>query len=164
MKGKKFRLRILLPLALICVLTAVAVSGDNITSSDPLVSLSYLNSTFQTKILEEMQSSVNKEIAKLEERLQKRADGISAAISSQSAAVPTHSTATIPAGSSYSVPGGSEFLFLSGAVNAAGNGLTDLTDGVAVSAQGTLTVHHLYSASAPVTLKAGTASKIMIRK
>ena len=93
MKKKFLRLRVLIPAAAVCILTmAMAVaSGSNITSSDPLVSLSYLNGTFKTQILSQVQSVINTESAKLDSKLLQRINGVKTASVTQSVPTATHS-------------------------------------------------------------------------
>ena len=166
MKKKFLRLRVLIPVAAVCILTmAMAVaSGSNITSSDPLVSLSYLNGTFKTQILSQVQSVIDTESAKLDSKLLQRINGVKTASVTQSVPTATHTSANIAANASYIVPGGSEFVFLSGTAVTSASGLTDLTDGTAVAAQGELQINHLYSSASSVTIRATAASRILIRK
>ena len=125
--------RILLPAILVLVLVAamLAVSGSNITSSDPLISLSYLTGTFQNNILSQIQSKITAESSKLQSTFQQRINGMSTASGMQTAASATHTAATVPAGSSYTVPTNSEVLFLSGTATVTSAGLADVTDALA---------------------------------
>lgn len=163
---KKFSLRILLPAILVAVLVAgmLAVSGSNITSSDPLVSLSYLTGTYKTEIMSGVQAAIDQKASQVEKTLNGRISGITSASGFQPAVTATHSTANIPAGSSYTVPGNAEFLFLSGSVAAGGAGLVDLTEGTVVAIGAELTANHLYTATASVILRAGQTARILIRK
>ena len=163
---KKFSLRILLPAILVTALIAgmLAVSGSNITSSDPLISLSYLTGTFQNNIMSQIQSKITAESSKLQTTFQQRVNGMNSASGAQAAASATHTSASIPAGSSYTVPANSEVLFLSGAATVTSAGLTDVTEGAAVSIGGDMTVNHLYAATSSVILRAGQTARILIRK
>lgn len=166
MKKNILRLRVLIPAAVVCVLTlAMAMaSGSNITSSDPLVSLSYLNGTFKTQTLSEAQTAISTQSTQLETKLTQRINGVKTAAATQPAATATHTTVNIAANSSYVVPSGSEFLFLSGEAVAVAAGLSDLTDGTIVGAQGALQVNHLYAATTSVNIKATSSARILIRK
>lgn len=164
MKKKALRLRLLIPAAAICVLIMVMAAASNITTSDPLVSLSYLNGTLKNQMLNELQTAMNSKSAELEARLTQRINGVRISSSTQSAAAATHNSVGISANSSYIVPSGSEFLFVSGAAAVQSAGLSDLTDGSSVAVQGELLVNHLYTATTSVTIKAAESSRILIRK
>lgn len=164
MKKNALRLRFLLPAALACVLVMVMATASNITTTDPLVSLSYLNGTIKNQLISDMEKSVESKASSLDVKLQQRVNGVKTAVISQSNAAVTHSSVNIPANSSYSVPNGSEFLFITGNTAVQTAGLSDLTDGKAVSAQEQLVANHLYTATASVTIKASEPSRILIRK
>lgn len=164
MKKKALRLRFIIPAAVICVLVIVMAAASNITSSDPLVSLSYLNGTLKNQMLTELQTAINTKSTELEAKLTQRINGVRISSPTQSAASATHNSVGISANSSYTVPSGSEFLFVSGAAAVQSAGLSDLTDGVSVAVQGELLANHLYTATASVTIKASEATRILIRK
>lgn len=164
MKKKALRLRLLIPSAVICVLVVVMAAASNITSSDPLVSLSYLNGTLKNQMITELQTTMNAKAAELDAKLSQRISGIKTSSSPQSSFSATHNSVGIPANSSYIVPSGSEFLFISGVAAAQAAGLSDLTDGTSVAIQGELVANHLYTATASVTVKASETARILIRK
>lgn len=166
MKKNRFGLRFLIPGAVVCVLMfgMLIASGSNVTSSDPLVSLSYLTGTFQTQILTDIQSKISTQASQLESKLTQRVNGVKTASGTTASVTSTHTTANVAANSVYTVPTGSEFLFLSGSAVVNVAGLTDLTEGTAVGVGSELVVNHLYAATSSVNFKASDASKILIRK
>lgn len=163
---KKLSLRVIIPAAVVLVLlgTMAAVSGSNITSSDPLISLSYLTGVFQNRIMQQVDSKVSTESSKLQSTFDRRLSGMGTASGMQAAATATHTSANIPAGSSYTVPANGEVLLLSGDAVVNSAGLTDMTDGVTVSIGGEMTVNHLYTATASVVIRSQSGARILIRK
>ena len=148
---------------LILLLLSVLAMGDDLGSDDPLISLSYLTGTYETKLKESFEQTLKTHEDSVAERWEKY--GLDApAAAPTSAAVTTHTAATIPIGSSYVVPEGAEFLMEQGQLNAAVSGLVDTTLGTEVPASGALTVYHLYVASSAVNLMASEDSVILIRK
>ena len=138
----------------------LVVSGENIGSEDPLISLSYLTGTYEKSLSEKITQAASAEGQKLSGKL----DGYAAGASSQQSVSATHTKVEIPQGSSYVVPAGSEFLMLSGNVLTVAAGLTDTTDGVSVPASGVVSVNHLFVAGQSVTLTAAERTEILIRK
>ena len=167
MSRRKRVMRLAVPAVVVCVLVfvMVAASGSNITSSDPLISLSYLTGPFKTQLLDDVQTALRTETDLLSDRLERYATGVKRAITtSSSSVVTTHTTAAIPSNSSYWISSGSEFLVLSGSISATAAGLTDVTEGTAVSAGSALTQYHLYTAAAGLNIKASDSAKILLRK
>lgn len=159
-------LKIFVLAAAICALFVlmVSVSGANVTSNDPLISLSYLTGSFRTQMLDEMKQIVREETAAVTERFSERISAMKAALSSQVDTTSTHSSVTVPSGSSYLIPSGAEFLLLSGDLSTLGTGLTDTTLGTAVGERAVLSVNHLFVAGGPVTVQATTEARILLRK
>ena len=166
MRKRKFSLRRLIPVAVVLVLiTAMAVvSGSNITSSDPLVTLSYLNGTYKQQILQDVQTAMGSRASQLEAVLNQRIAAFQRTSGTSGAAATTHSAVSIPANGSYVVPAYGEFLFLSGAATAKAAGLTDLTAGTAVAIGESLQVNHLYSATTSVAIQTTETARILIRR
>ena len=166
MRKRKFSLRRLIPVAVVLVLiTAMAVvSGSNITSSDPLVTLSYLNGTYKQQILQDVQTAMGSRASQLEAVLNQRIAAFQRTSGTPGTAATTHSAVSIPANGSYVVPAYGEFLFLGGAATAKAAGLTDLTAGTAVAIGESLQVNHLYSATTSVAIQTTETARILIRR
>lgn len=166
MKNRKAPLRVLVPAAAVCVLILAMVfaSGSNVTSTDPLVTVSYLTGNFKNQIMQQVQAAVDTKAAQLENTLTQRITAFQRAGSTQAAAAATHTAVPIAANASYVAPMNSEFLFLSGSAVAKGAGLSDLTTGSVVAIGETLQQSHLYAATTAVTIQASEAARILIRK
>lgn len=148
----------------LAVVLGSVVHGDNITSSDPLISLSYLNGIFKTDLMAEVGDTIDGEVEKLNGDLTKKISGVRDAIGHVSSPAATHSTVTVTGGSAQAVSSGSEFLLLSGSATADEAGLLDVTTGLTVAKGEALLENHLYIASARVSVRAETTTKLLVRK
>ena len=138
--------------------------GDNITSTDPLISLSYLENVFKTQLLGEVQETIDDELGSIRTEMTRKINGIRNNTAGQSGASTTHNTQNISKNSAYSVSSGAEFLLISGSATVEESGLTDITTGEAVPAGSALVENHLYVAAGKVILKSEESAKILIRK
>ncbi len=165
MERKKRLLRFgLLGGLLAVLLLAVSVIGADNTASDPLVSLGYLNGSYRSSILSELNEKLRAALATHTEKLNKQIEAVGTAANRQQNVQPTHTTVTIAASTSYTAPSGSEFLVLSGVLDCGSPTLTDTAAGTRLSAGELLNVNHLYVATASTVLRASETAQILIRK
>ena len=150
-------------LAVVLVL-AVSVFGEEGATSDPLVSLGYLNGSYRSAILSDLDTKVRQEISALSEKLTKQIEAVKPSSAQNKTVQPTHTTVTIGASTAYTAPTGSEFLVLSGALSCGSATLTDTASGTRVNAGDALEVNHLYVATAATVLRASATAQILIRK
>ena len=148
--------------AILC-LTAV-VYGVN-TSSDPLVTLSYLTGSYKAGILSDVNTAVAAESRQLSTEFSQQVSDLKAALPSLSPAAAENDfrTVDLAAGQTVSVSAGGEVLMLSGSAAASDAGLTDTTAGSSVSAGGALTANHLYVAAADCTIRASGSAKLLVK-
>lgn len=156
-------------IALVLVITcagAVALTaiGANSTSTDPLVSLSYLNSIFKEQLLGDVQNTVNAEVSSLEAELYQNIYHALNSHGSYGNEAPTHETATFTEGMTFQIPAGADFLLISGKTSPKESGLTDSTLGESVAVGTPLVENHLYIATAPVYLQATTTVTILLSR
>ena len=152
--------------ALLCVAAVLVpvVSGDNITSSDPLISLSYLNGIFKTDLLSSVSDTIDDEVEKLDGELTTKINGVRDAIGNVPAPAATHSSVTVSSGSSYTVSAETEFLLISGSAKAKEAGLLDVTTGSTVAQGEELLENHLYIAVSRTGVLAEGTVKLLVRK
>ena len=146
------------------MILAVSVFGAEGASSDPLVSLGYLNGSYRTKILSELDTKLRQEVSSLSEKLTKQIDAVRTSAAQHTTVQPTHTTVTIGASTSYTAPAASEFLVLSGVLDCGSATLTDTASGTRLAAGELLEVNHLYVATASTVLRATETAQILIRK
>lgn len=146
------------------LLLAGSVIGADDTASDPLVSLGYLNGTYRSSILSELNEKLRSELGAHTEKLNKQIEAVGTAANRQQSVQPTHTTVTIAASTSYTAPSGSEFLVLSGVLDCGSATLTDTAAGTRLNAGELLSVNHLYVATASTVLRASETAQILIRK
>ncbi len=166
---KKNKISISWVVALVLVVScmgAVALTaiGANSTSTDPLVSLSYLNSIFKERLMEDVRYTVESEVSSLEAELDQSIYYALNSFGSSNSVTPTHETATIPEGSSFQIPAGADFLLISGTAAPKESGLTDTTLGQGVAVGTPLVENHLYVASVPVYLQAKTTVTVLLSR
>ncbi len=166
-KKNKISISWIVALALVVsCMGAVALSaiGANSTSTDPLVSLSYLNGIFKDRLMEDVRYTVESEVSSLEAELDQNIYNALNAYGSSNSETPTHETATIPEGSAFQIPAGTDFLLISGTTAPKESGLTDATLGEAVAVGTPLVENHLYIASVPVYLQADTTVMVLLSR
>ncbi len=158
---------VLVSFAVVLCVAAVlvpVVSGDNITSSDPLISLSYLDGIFKTDLLSAVSDTIDAEVEALDGELTKKINGVRDAIDNVPSPSSTHSTVSVPSGSNYAVSAETEFLLLSGSAKAKEAGLLDVTTGLTVAQGEALLENHLYIAVSRTEILADSAAKLLVRK
>lgn len=151
-------------LAMLLGLIAV-VYGAN-TSSDPLVTLSYLTGTYKTNLLNEVNSSIAAGQKSLSADLSSQISGLKSSLSSQqSESVSTDfQTVTLSSGKSLSVSSGAQILFLSGAAAVDSAALSDTTAGTALASGGSLSVNHLYVSGGDCKITASGSVKMLVKQ
>ncbi len=143
---------------------AVSVFGAEGASSDPLVSLGFLNGSYRSTILSEVENKLRQETNTLTQKLNQQIDAVKTSGAQTKSVQPTHTTVTVSASTSYTAPSGSEFLVLSGVLDCGSATLTDVASGTRLNAGELLEVNHLYVATASTVLRASETAQILIRK
>ncbi len=169
-----------IPVASAC-LVMVAMGGLALasstsgTSSDPLVSLSYLTDIFAPSVLADVDDMVAEEQASLEAQLETVAqayiDQIEAMAESQGTnsadEMESYQVVTVTAGQSLILSEGGEVLLRSGTgtcVSSSNPGLVDMTDGTTLAGGGTLVANHLYLSTIDGRgVYASTALTVLVR-
>lgn len=160
---KKRNVRILAAALSVVLLTgAAAMAAGAGTSSDPLVSLSYLTDTLTPSLISRLQTMVTDNNSALTASLNQEVDAYRQQV--ESADTATFSAVSLSAGQTASLESGGEVLLRSGSA-VCDQELTDTTDGTALSAGGSLVIDHLYlSAAGAGTLTAGgSGAQFMVR-
>lgn len=166
MKQNRIFMKILVTAMVLTALLGLAAVAYGVnTSSDPLVSLSYLTGTYRTNLLSDVETAVNAESRTLSEDFSKQISDLKSAVGAQ-AATPAENdfeVRELSSGQTVSVSAGGEVLVLSGSASAVEAGLTDATAGSSVYAGGSLSVNHLYVAVSNCTIKASGAVKLLVK-
>ena len=144
-------------------LSAVAYGAN--TSSDPLVSLSYLTGTYKTSLLSEVNTAITSKQKQLSAEFSQQISDLEASVGTQTPAPAENEfeTVTLSAGQSVSVSAGGEVLFLSGTASVDTAVLTDTTAGSSVLAGGALTANHLYISSGDGPILASGSAKLLVK-
>lgn len=160
------------------VLVAVAfISGASIlaattlgTSTDPLVTLSYLTGKLKPQIMTDVNASISAAEASLSPSLNAQISGFQADInaksSSSTAQTVTFSVITLNKDQTVACGVGTEILLRIGTAAAVGSApaLIDSTSGATLSSGGALIQNHMYIVSIQGNgLKVSSSAKIMIR-
>lgn len=166
MKQNRIFTKILVTAMVLTALLGLAAVAYGVnTSSDPLVSLSYLTGTYRTNLLSDVDTAVNAESRALSEAFSKQVSDLKTAVGAQTAVPAENDFAVreLSSGQTLSVSAGGEVLVLSGSVSAVGTGLTDATAGSSVYVGGSLSVNHLYVAISDCTIQASGAAKLLVK-
>ena len=166
MKQNRIFTKILVTAMVLTALLGLAAVAYGVnTSSDPLVSLSYLTGTYRTNLLSDVETAVNAESRTLSESFSKQISDLKSAAGGQTAAPAENDfqVKELSSGQTVSVAAGGEVLVLSGSASAVGAGLTDATAGNSVYVGGSLTANHLYVAASDCTIKAAGAVKLLVK-
>ena len=166
MKQNRIFMKILVTaMVLTALLGLAAVAYGANTSSDPLVSLSYLTGTYRSNLLSDVETAVNAESRTLSDSFTKQVSDLKSAVGSQTveAVENDFTTKELSSGQTVSVAAGGEVLVLSGSLTAVDAGLTDATAGSSVYAGGSLTANHLYVAASNCTIKASGTAKLLVK-
>ncbi len=166
-------------IALGVVVIVAFISGASIlaastfgTSSDPLVTLSYLTNKLKPQILEEVNTNLDSVEATLSAELDAKISGFKADIESQSGGssggtADTFSLVTLSQNQTIQCGVGTELLLRVGTASAAGSSpaLVDTTSGTSLNAGGAVEENHMYMVSIQGNgLKATSATvKLLLR-
>ena len=165
MKKNRLRTALCLLLAGTVLAAFAALAADTGGRDDPLVTLSYLNGTYLSRLLDEVDG-------KLEERERELLAGLSGAPAAGGTVQPGGETAdfvpvTLPAGRALRGTAGCEILFRSGSAAclapAGTAALADTTSGGAVSGGGALTANHLYLILDSAGVQAASSASMLVR-
>lgn len=165
--GKKLCLKLsALALALTALIGAAAYAAGAGTSTDPLVTVSYLENTFTPSVTSSVDAQISAASAKLEENLAARirsfSSNLSTSTSTSGAVSSEYASYVLVAGQSLQFDAGTEILFLSGSATA-GDALMDATSGQALSAGAALTPCHLYVAIADGTVDITGEANLLVK-
>lgn len=147
---------ILLAVALVvtALTGAVAYAAEAGTAEDPLVTLSYMTTTFKQELTSLFQGMLDDSASSLEDTMDSQLAALEQSLASADAAAPAEDTAwqTITlTGQSLDVDAGAQLLLISGTAAFSGGYVVDSTDGTA-SAGMTMHEDHLYVVSAAGTV------------
>lgn len=163
--GKKLFLEIgAAALALSAIIGAAAYAAGAGTSSDPLVTVSYLENTFGPGITASVNTQINSARSSLDSTLAARVRAFESNLATSAPSggdiTSEYVAYTLESGQTLDFAAGTEILFLSGSAtsNAA---LTDTTAGAALS--GALTQCHLYIATADGTITATGEANLLVK-
>ncbi len=166
MKQKSLMFKLLVgALAVTLVLSLAAVATGSNDSSDPLVTLSYLTSTFKPDLLDDVEDMVSDAAEDVEKQVASQASSLEKAMDSQSTTVISNDYAkkTLSGGQTVSVSVGTEILWLSGSATVDTSCLTDTTAGASLGATGAMTANHLYVATGSGTITATDSGTYLIK-
>lgn len=152
---KKKTTVIVMLVVVIAMLAGVAVYAvtNYGTTSDPLVTASYLRDVVQPAMMDQYQSALNSAVDAAETRFSNEL----------SSAVGTYQVVTLAAGQTLRGGAGTEVLLRSGSATAS-SALVDSTAGSTLAAGGSLTENHLYFVQADgAAIRAADAVTLMVR-
>lgn len=165
-------------IALGVIIAVIFISGVSIlaattlgTSSDPLVTLSYLTSKLKPQIMNDVNSSVSAAEASLSAQLDAQVNDfktdIDAKLSGSASQAVGFTLITLAKDQTVSCSVGTEILLRTGTAAASGSGaaLVDSTNGVTLASGGALTANHMYMVTIQGNGLKATASsvKLLIR-
>lgn len=157
-------LAVALALTLIVGLAAIA-SGAG-TTTDPLVTLSYLENQFRPSVLSAASSQTAAARTQLESNLDSRINAFRYSLPTVMSSTPVSSdymSVTLAPEEVCSLTAGMEVLFLEGSAVANAAGLTDTSIGQTLAAGGALSVNHLYLVTYDCTVTATDHMKMLVR-
>lgn len=176
MRKKTFRTAVCLLLAAVALTAFAALaSGGAGSQGDPLVTLSYLNDTFLTQVLEKVDKSLDERSARLQgeidQQIALREQELLGQLSGGSPAAPAAASYTalvLSAGQTLSGEAGCEILLRSGSAvcvadSAGVPGMVDATSGGSVNNGGALQINHLYLMPAPAGVRASGDATVLVR-
>jgi len=140
---------------------AIATSSYG-TSSDPLITLSYLNDTLMPQILADFQTEMDAKVGELTAEFETQIRELEGRLSEYTGG-DVFATVTLQSGQSVTCQEGTEIMLRSGAAEAWSE-LSDLTGGENLASSGTLIKNHMYVVvSAGGGIGAKSDSTILIR-
>lgn len=155
---RKKQLRIILAVfaavVVIAGITVLAVNNYH-SSSDPLVSMSYINETLTPAL----QSKFDSQLKASEEELQ------ASFVSAVSESGGGFTSVALTSGQTLTCSAGSEVLLVSGSAQVVNDGtVSDVTSGKAMAAKADLTANHLYMVTAAgIAVTAANDVNVMVR-
>lgn len=152
-------------LILVTVLGLTAVVYGTNTASDPLVTLGYVNGTYKTNLLGEVDAAIATKQRTLTSDLSAQISQLEQSLHTQNPAPAANdfTATTLTAGKTFPVSAGSEVLFLSGSATAGNAAMTDTTAGTVLVTGGAMAANHLYVAIGDSTIKATGDVKFLIK-
>lgn len=175
MRKKTFRTAACLLLAAVVLASFAALAfGGAGSQGDPLVTLSYLNDTFLTQVLEKVDKSLDERGGRLrgeiDQQIAQREQELRGQLSGGSPAAPAsaYTAVTLSAGQTLSGEAGCELLLRSGSAvcvadSAGVPGMVDATSGGSVNGGGALQANHLYLMPAPAGVRASSEAAVLVR-
>ena len=157
-----------LALTLLVGLAAVAAGAGTSagTSSDPLVTLSYVDETFRASLLSEVDQRIDAAQGEYTAQLNTMLSSFSSRINTPAASTPASSsyrTVTLAEGQTQTLTAGQQFLVLSGTGTVGANAIVDVSDGKSLSPGAALSENHLYTAPAATSFTATVGMSILLR-
>ncbi len=136
------------------------------TSSDPLVTLSYVDEIFRESLLSEVQKMISDSSANDAQRLNQMLAGFIAAMprsTAVSSAQSSYESVSLQVGQTWTFAEGQQFLLLSGSAVLTSNRLVDVTDGKSIASGAALAEDHFYTVPAEATVRAETELSILVK-
>jgi hypothetical protein len=135
------------------------------TSSDPLVTLSYVNETFKKELLDEVQKRIDLNQYDVDSQIAALAESFSSSVAASSgyAEQTPYMTVEISAGNTLDLPAGSEFLVLSGNGKVSVNMAVDTTSGKNLSHSDAISENHFIVCPADCQIQASSAMRILVK-
>ena len=157
-----------LAVALIVSLTVIAVGTGSTagTTSDPLVTLSYVNETFKAELLQQMQQQMNTSQMEFSQSITAMLQSISNQYSGyapESGVETSYIGVTVPKGETLKLEAGQQFLVLSGAGKVSLNMMVDTTAGKSLASGNALSENHFYTVPAESAITATSDLSILIQ-
>ena len=158
---------IVMAVVLIVSLTILAAgTGSSAgTTSDPLVTMSYVNETFRAELLQQLQQEMNTSQVEFSQSISAMLQSISNQYSGyapESDAQSDYISVTVPAGESVQLQAGHQFLVLSGTGKVSQNMMVDTTSGKSLSSGNALSENHFYTVPGEAAITADTDLTILI--
>ena len=136
------------------------------TTSDPLVTMSYVNETFRAELLQQLQQEMNTSQAEFSQSISAMLQSISNQYSGYAPEMSAQSpyvSITVPEGETLELAAGQQFLVLSGAGKVSLNMMVDTTAGVSLASGNALSENHFYTVPAESAITATSDLSILIQ-
>lgn len=135
------------------------------TTSDPLVTMSYVNETFRAELLQQLQQEMNTSQAEYSQSITAMLQSISNRYSGYAPETSVQSdyvSIAVPAGETLELAPGQQFLVLSGTGKVSLNMMVDTTSGQSLSSGHALAENHFYTVPGEAAITAETDLNILI--
>ncbi|MFI3312913.1 MAG: hypothetical protein R3Y62_03415 [Eubacteriales bacterium] len=135
-------------------MASMATGADS--TSDPLVTLSYLTGTFKDSLMGDVEDMVEDKADDMESQIKTQATALEKSMDSQDTTIVSNdfSRKTVASGGTIAVDVGDEILWLYGTATINVSCLSDTTAGTTLSATSALSDNHLYIATGSGTITA----------